>query len=188
MTMPVLHRAMKNISIAVVLAMFLGSAGMASAENKKSAPAPAKPAAKPAARPATPAPGSRPGGAPGGASRPTTNGPSANHPAGPTANRPTGPSANHPTTTTGGTRPTTTTGTHTTTTTGGTRTTTTTGGGHPAGGPMGGIPTTVRRSRPAHPGDRANTSPRMEALCARVPMAESATCMTPGRAWMCTMG
>ncbi len=98
MTMPVLHGTMKDISIAVVLAMYLGSAGMASAANNQKPAPPRRPA--PAARPATPArrpsaPAARPGGNPGGgAKRPA--GPSANRPAGPSANRPAGPSANRP--------------------------------------------------------------------------------------------
>ena len=110
--MPMLHRTMKDISIAVVLAMFMGSAGMASAANDQKPAPPRRPA--PAAKPAPPrpaparpsAPAARPGNPGGGANRPAgpgTNRPAmpssalrTNRPAGPSANQPTGPSANHP--------------------------------------------------------------------------------------------
>ena len=97
--MPVFSRTMRHLFAATIFVVFLGLAGMASADNKKAPPPPppARPAA-PAPRAAAPAP--RPAGNPGGGPsvyRPS-NGPSTNSPGGgPSANRPYGgPSVNNP--------------------------------------------------------------------------------------------
>ena len=99
--MPVFSKTVRDVSAAAILAVFLGMAGMVSAQNKKSAPPPPPPRpAAPAPRPAAPAP-SRPAGnsVGGGAYRPANNGSSPGRPAnGPSVNHPggNGPSVNHP--------------------------------------------------------------------------------------------
>ena len=104
MMIPVFSKIVRNVSTAAILAVFLGLAGMASAQNKKQAPPPPPPpprSAAPAPRPAAPPP-SRPVGNSGGGGmyRPNNNGPSVSRPAnnGPSVNNPggNGPSANHP--------------------------------------------------------------------------------------------
>ena len=102
MTKPMISSAIRNVSTLTILAVFLGLASMANADNKKPAPPPPPKAAAPTPRPAAPA--ARPAGNPGGGTtyRPNTGGPSVNHPAsnGPSANHPynNSPSTNHPTT------------------------------------------------------------------------------------------
>ncbi|MFY9854916.1 MAG: hypothetical protein WAK26_13660 [Terracidiphilus sp.] len=126
MTMPVLLKTLRSISVVAVVAAFLGMSSVAiAAGNNKSAPAP-----KPAAHPS------------GGGSHTNTGG--AGHTT-TTGSHTTTTTGSHTTTTTTGSHTTTTTSSHTTTT--GTHTTTTGGGaGHTNAGGAAGHTTTASHS------------------------------------------
>ena len=88
MTMSMTRKTIRNCSVALILAGFLGMACLASAatDKKTTTPAPAKPA------PAAAAPAAKPAGNPGGTANRPTNVPSTSQPyrPGPSANQPSG--------------------------------------------------------------------------------------------------